>query len=173
MSYAFLSALSEFFVNEQHAMLTSPGSKSRPTFEELLRELRRATRKYHQKPQLSASHRIVSVSISVRTDVEFFLGPKSTIRHLIMSGRLELPSLYDFMCCVCTYDAKVLCVDFPSIITRGDSINLIDERARAADGPLTCSALSNIMMHAEDSSLEKSASILPKERRFKLSRYCF
>ena len=87
MSYAFLSALGEPYVNEQHAMLTSPGGKSRPTFEELLRELRRATRKYHQKPQLSASHRIVSVSISVgtkvRTDVEFFLGPKSTIRHLI------------------------------------------------------------------------------------------
>jgi hypothetical protein len=43
MSFAFLSAL---------------GNRSRPTFEELLRDLRRATRKYHQKPQLSASHRI-------------------------------------------------------------------------------------------------------------------
>jgi hypothetical protein len=41
--------------------LTSPGNRSRPTFEELLKDLRRATRKYHQKPQLSASHRIVSV----------------------------------------------------------------------------------------------------------------
>ena len=49
------------FVNEQHTVLTSPGSRPRPTFEELLRELRRATRKYHQKPQLSASHRIVSI----------------------------------------------------------------------------------------------------------------
>ncbi|KAF8504307.1 peptidase C14, caspase domain-containing protein, partial [Russula emetica] len=46
MSYAFLSALS---------------NKSRLTFEDLLRDLRRATRKYHQKPQLSASHHIVSV----------------------------------------------------------------------------------------------------------------
>jgi len=43
MSYAFLSALS---------------GRSRPTYEELLRDLRRSTRKYHQKPQLSASHRI-------------------------------------------------------------------------------------------------------------------
>ncbi|KAH9994614.1 peptidase C14, caspase domain-containing protein [Russula vinacea] len=43
MSFAFLSAL---------------GNRSRPTFEELLKDLRRATRKYHQKPQLSASHRI-------------------------------------------------------------------------------------------------------------------
>jgi len=43
MSYAFLSAL---------------GGRSRPTYEELLRNLRRATRKYHQKPQLSASHHI-------------------------------------------------------------------------------------------------------------------
>jgi len=44
MSYAFLSALSN--------------SKSRLTFEDVLRDLRRATRKYHQKPQLSASHHI-------------------------------------------------------------------------------------------------------------------
>lgn len=44
MSYAFLSALSN--------------NKSRLTFEDLLRDLRRATRKYHQKPQLSASHLI-------------------------------------------------------------------------------------------------------------------
>jgi len=43
MSYAFLTALS---------------GRSRPTYEELLRDLRRATRKYHQKPQLSASHRV-------------------------------------------------------------------------------------------------------------------
>ncbi|KAI0300077.1 peptidase C14, caspase domain-containing protein [Multifurca ochricompacta] len=45
MSYAFLRALRD---------------NPRPTYEELLRDLRRATRKYHQKPQLSASHRIVS-----------------------------------------------------------------------------------------------------------------
>jgi len=43
MSYAFLSALSD---------------RSRLTFGELLRDLRRVTRKYHQKPQLSASHQI-------------------------------------------------------------------------------------------------------------------
>ncbi|KAF8269420.1 peptidase C14, caspase domain-containing protein [Lactarius quietus] len=43
MSYAFLRVLS---------------NNPRPTYEELLRDLRRATRKYHQKPQLSASHRI-------------------------------------------------------------------------------------------------------------------
>ncbi|KAI9454190.1 caspase domain-containing protein, partial [Russula earlei] len=46
MSYAFLRVLT--------------GSRSRPTYEDLLRDLRRATRKYHQKPQLSASHPIVS-----------------------------------------------------------------------------------------------------------------
>ncbi|KAH9991953.1 caspase domain-containing protein [Russula compacta] len=43
MSYAFLNVLN---------------GRSWPTYEELLRDLRRATRKYHQKPQLSASHRI-------------------------------------------------------------------------------------------------------------------
>ncbi|KAI0247395.1 peptidase C14, partial [Lactifluus subvellereus] len=43
MSYAFLTVL-----------LNNP----RPTYEELLRDLRRATRKYHQKPQLSTSHDI-------------------------------------------------------------------------------------------------------------------
>jgi hypothetical protein len=37
------------------------GTNPRPTYEELLQDLRRATRKYQQKPQLSASHRIVSV----------------------------------------------------------------------------------------------------------------
>lgn len=43
MSYAFLRVLR---------------NNPRPTYEELLRDLRRATRKYHQKPQLSASHHI-------------------------------------------------------------------------------------------------------------------
>ncbi|KAH9061202.1 peptidase C14, caspase domain-containing protein [Lactarius vividus] len=46
MSYAFLRVLR---------------NNPRPTYEDLLRDLRRATRKYHQKPQLSASHQIVSV----------------------------------------------------------------------------------------------------------------
>ncbi|KAH9003287.1 putative caspase [Lactarius hatsudake] len=43
MSYAFLRVLR---------------NNPRPTYEDLLRDLRRATRKYHQKPQLSASHQI-------------------------------------------------------------------------------------------------------------------
>ncbi|KAI9438497.1 peptidase C14, caspase domain-containing protein [Lactarius indigo] len=46
MSYAFLRVLR---------------NNPRPTYEDLLRDLRRATRKYHQKPQLSASHQIVCV----------------------------------------------------------------------------------------------------------------
>ncbi|KAH9029385.1 peptidase C14, caspase domain-containing protein [Lactarius hengduanensis] len=46
MSYAFLRVLR---------------NNPRPTYEDLLRDLRRATRKYNQKPQLSASHQIVSV----------------------------------------------------------------------------------------------------------------
>jgi len=41
-----------------HAFLSVLSSRSRPTYEDLLRDLRRATRKYRQKPQLSASHRI-------------------------------------------------------------------------------------------------------------------
>ncbi|KAI0266453.1 caspase domain-containing protein [Gloeopeniophorella convolvens] len=44
MSYAFLKALRD--------------NNSRLTYDDLLKDLRRATRKYHQKPQLSASHRI-------------------------------------------------------------------------------------------------------------------
>ncbi|KAH9960604.1 caspase domain-containing protein [Russula dissimulans] len=41
-----------------HAFLSVLSSRSRPTYEDLLQDLRRATRKYRQKPQLSASHRI-------------------------------------------------------------------------------------------------------------------
>jgi len=62
MSYAFLSALSEsLYLRAATRESTSLDGRSRPTYEELLRDLRRSTRKYHQKPQLSASHRIVSV----------------------------------------------------------------------------------------------------------------
>lgn len=62
MSYAFLNALGKSFLSMSNTqLLTSPGGRSQPTYEELLRDLRRATRKYHQKPQLSSSHNVVSV----------------------------------------------------------------------------------------------------------------
>ena len=50
MSYAFAKAIRN-----------NPGI----TFAGLLTELRRNTRKFHQRPQLSASHRIVSCSFSL------------------------------------------------------------------------------------------------------------
>ncbi|KAH9975247.1 peptidase C14, caspase domain-containing protein [Lactifluus volemus] len=46
MSYAFVTVL-----------LNNP----RPSYEELLQDLRRATRKYHQKPQLTTTHHMVRV----------------------------------------------------------------------------------------------------------------